>query len=106
MQIFITTDARNKIETLMNEQPYNILRVGIKGGGCSGFNYHMEFVEVEKDNDIVMNIDGLLVVCDPKSVKYLEGMEIYLDTNLLNGGLKFRNPNAKKSCSCGKSFSI
>lgn len=107
-KISITEPALKKIAGLKDKQEESkkILRVGVKGGGCSGFSYSLEFVEFEKENDIVQEYDDLKVVCDPKSMEYLNGMEIYFDTNLLHGGLKFRNPNATKSCSCGESFSV
>lgn len=81
------------------------LRVGVAGGGCSGLSYTMEFDEKPKPADNVAEYDGVRVFCDPKSYLFLNGMTIDFSTELLTGGFKFVNPNAKKSCSCGTSFS-
>ena len=108
MSITITPEALVKIKSLSEKEDASnrTLRVGVKGGGCSGFSYDMKFVGGPKDKDIVMNFDDMVVVCDPKSIEFLKDMEIWFDRNLIGGGLKFRNPNAKKSCSCGESFSV
>jgi len=84
----------------------HFLRVGVKGGGCSGFSYFLEFVEDQKDNDACYEFSGLKVLCDPKSLNFIAGIELDYDTNLLNGGFKFNNPQSRKSCSCGESFSV
>lgn len=106
--ITITQEAANKVKQLMSKEPepVKLLRVGVRGGGCSGFSYSLEFSNETKENDIVVEAHGLTVVCDPKSLKFLEEVELYYDTNLLGGGFKFRNPNAQRTCSCGESFSV
>lgn len=108
MSITVTPEALTKIKALSEREDAGkrILRVGVKGGGCSGFSYDMKFVGEHNDSDIVLSFDEVTLVCDPKSMQFLEGMEIWFDRNLIGGGLKFRNPNAKKSCSCGESFSV
>jgi len=85
-----------------------VLRVGVRGGGCSGFSYFMELIDRGgvTDQDSVLERDGVTIVCDPKSLKLIDGMTLDFDTNLLTGGYRFHNPNAKKSCSCGTSFSV
>lgn len=106
--ITITDKAVKKILFLMERENKadHVFRIGVQGGGCVGFSYTMEFQPEAKENDTVHQIDDLTVVCDPKSLKFLEGIELYYDSNLLNGGLKFRNPNAKRVCSCGESFAV
>ncbi|MBT6177105.1 MAG: iron-sulfur cluster assembly accessory protein [Deltaproteobacteria bacterium] len=84
-----------------------ILRVGVKGGGCSGLSYFLDFEAGEgREGDSVVEFSGVKVRVDPKSLNYLTETELDFDTNLLNGGFKFRNPQAKRSCSCGESFSV
>jgi|MDSW01.1.fsa_nt_gb iron-sulfur cluster assembly protein len=84
-----------------------VLRVGVKGGGCSGLSYFLDFEEADgRDGDHVADFGGVEVRVDPKSLPYLDGTELDFDTNLLSGGFKFRNPQAKRSCSCGESFAV
>ena len=95
-----------KLAARDNKPP--ILRVGVQGGGCSGVSYVMDFIDESavKDDDQILEQGGLRVVCDPKSLKFIEGTRLDFDTNLLNGGFKFHNPNAKRTCGCGESFTI
>jgi iron-sulfur cluster assembly protein len=81
------------------------LRMGVKGGGCSGLTYIMQFEEQPKDHDKINEIEGIRVFVDPKSYLYLNGMTLDYSNELLTGGFKFVNPNATQSCSCGTSFS-
>ena len=84
-----------------------ILRVGVKGGGCSGLSYFLDFEDGDgREGDSVVDFGGVKVRVDPKSLNYLTETELDFDTNLLNGGFRFRNPQAKRSCSCGESFSV
>ena len=80
------------------------LRLGVKGGGCSGFEYRMELDTVRRPIDIELVIDDVTVVCDNKSAKYLEGSTFNYTGNLIGGGFQFENPNAARSCGCGTSF--
>ncbi len=80
------------------------LRLGVKGGGCSGFEYLMKLDTESKAIDMVMEIDGITVVCDSKSAKFLEGSTFDYTGNLIGGGFQFSNPNAARSCGCGTSF--
>lgn len=83
-----------------------ILRVGVKGGGCAGLSYTMSFEENEiKPTDAVMQYPGVKLIVDRKSGLFLRGMTLNYSDDLIGGGFKFENPNAKKSCSCGTSFS-
>ena len=81
------------------------LRVGIKGGGCSGFSYTLDVAAEPDEMDEVFETSGLRVICDPKSLLYLDGTDIDYSDDLLKGGFVFNNPNAKRSCGCGTSFS-
>ncbi len=81
------------------------LRVGVKGGGCSGLSYILGLEAVPRPNDIVYEIDGITVMVDPKSAQFISGMTLdYSTANLLEGGWKYLNPNVQKSCGCGTSF--
>ena len=78
-------------------------RVGIRGGGCAGYQYALEF-SFQKENDFVFNFDGLKVYLDPISAMHLEGTVIDYISGLYGTGFKFNNPNAKTTCGCGSSF--
>jgi len=108
MAITITQAAAAKIKEAFeaNDMPENsCLRVGIKGGGCSGFSYTLDVAAEPEAADEVFQADGLRLVCDPKSYLYLSGTEVDYSDDLLKGGFVFNNPNAKASCGCGASFS-
>ena len=105
--IQITERAAAKASEMAEKQGVpKILRVGIRGGGCSGFSYFLEFDDKPRDGDKTLEIKGLKVVVDPKSLLYLDGTEVDFVPSLLKGGFKFNNPNAKHSCSCGESFGV
>ncbi|MED6336138.1 MAG: iron-sulfur cluster assembly accessory protein [Planctomycetota bacterium] len=107
--ISVTTRAVSEVKRILDEQslPDNTaLRVGVKGGGCSGFSYTLGFDDTVVETDQVLEVDGVRVVCDPKSFLYLSGTEIDFEDNLMGRGFKFGNPNANKTCGCGESFSV
>lgn len=106
--IHLTETAANEVKRLLVQEEKQAwgLRVGVAGGGCSGLSYTLAFDENPKDNDTVMEIQGVRVYCDPKSYLFLNGMTLDFSTELLTGGFKFVNPNASRSCSCGTSFSV
>jgi iron-sulfur cluster assembly protein len=83
------------------------LRVGVKGGGCSGMSYTMDFEDPAniRPEDEVYDYDGFKVVSDPKSMLYIYGLMLDYSTALIGGGFKFTNPNATQTCGCGTSFS-
>lgn len=83
------------------------IRLGIRGGGCSGFSYVIQYgVADPKDTDATFYLDGLDVIVDPKSMKYLNGVTLDWEENLMHRGFKFTNPNIKAACGCGHSFSV
>jgi len=82
------------------------LRVGVKAGGCSGYNYYLGFTADRRTNDLVLECDGLTVVVDPRSLEILDGTVIDYERGLLGAGIQFRNPRAKRSCGCGESFTV
>ena len=108
MAITLTERAAEKIAevfTAKDMPPDACLRVGIKGGGCSGFSYTLDVTDEPADDDEVFTSSDVRVVCDPKSYLYLNGTEVDYQDDLLEGGFVFNNPNAKRSCGCGASFS-
>lgn len=82
------------------------LRLGVKGGGCSGFEYVMRLDTDRKPIDLSTTIDEVEIVCDAKSARFLQGSTFDHTNNLMGGGFKFENPNAVRSCGCGTSFSV
>ncbi len=89
--------------TRENLQGYGI-RIGVVGGGCSGFQYSMDFEKEQRDGDISFEQDGLRLYVDPMSSMYLQGVTIDYVQGLQGAGFKFNNPNAKSTCGCGSSF--
>lgn len=85
-------------------RPEAFLRVGVKGGGCSGLEYVLEFDTRELAGDLKADFDGVPVACDAKSAKFLSGATLTHTGNLMGGGFTFENPNAQRSCGCGSSF--
>jgi len=107
--ITLTETATQEVKRLMEkEQKPNLgLRLGVKGGGCSGFSYVMAIDEATpKQFDTMFEQDGIKVLVDAKSHLYLDGTTIDFKTALTGGGFEFNNPLAKKSCGCGTSFSV
>ncbi len=103
----LTEGAVKQLRSIIQDQ--NIpaqygLRVGVKGGGCSGFSYLLGFDE-PKENDEVLTINGMRVLMQKSHAIYLLGMEIDFLEGLNNRGFSFSNPNAKETCGCGTSFS-
>lgn len=86
--------------------PTASLRLGVRGGGCSGVSYAIEFSDKIRDRDNVYDFDGLRVIVDPKSLVYLRGAVLDYEVKLMQHGFKFINPNEKAGCGCGESFSI
>lgn len=85
-------------------RPGLFLRLGVKGGGCSGLEYLMKLDDVAKENDLVFSAEGVEVRLDSKSAKFVGGSVFDYTGNLIGGGFKFENPNAERSCGCGTSF--
>lgn len=82
------------------------LRVAVRGGGCSGLSYHMEWAEAAKERDKVFEREGVRIFVDPKSYLYLMGTELVYEDGLLASGFKLQNPNVKAACGCGESFTV
>jgi iron-sulfur cluster assembly protein len=105
--IQISDTAARKIRSLMAKQGIDEggLRVGVKGGGCSGLSYTFAWEREARLGDLVYEgIDGAKIFVDKKSLLYLNGTVLEYDTNLVSKGFVFNNPNAKSTCGCGSSF--
>jgi len=81
------------------------LRLGVLGGGCSGLSYQFKFDTRPRPKDHVFDFEGVQIFVDPKSILYLHGMTLDYKESLMQSGFVFENPNAKKNCGCGTSFS-
>jgi iron-sulfur cluster assembly protein len=86
--------------------PSASLRLGVRGGGCSGVSYAIEFSDKVRDRDHKFDFDGLQVIVDPKSLVYLRGSVLDYEIKLMQHGFRFLNPNEKSGCGCGESFQI
>lgn len=103
--VSFTPSAISEIRRLLGETTNPFLRVGVKGGGCSGMTYVLEFDE-KKDNDNLFEIEGIPYVMEKSHLIYLAGMEIDWSGGLNARGFTFRNPNASTTCGCGTSFGV
>lgn len=109
MAVSMTDRARARVVALkrMRQTPDAVLRVGIKGGGCSGLSYFIDFVDAPQEKDKVFEFDdGVKVAIDRKSYLFLNGTEIDYQSGMMKSGFVFNNPLAARSCSCGESFSL
>jgi iron-sulfur cluster assembly protein len=110
MSILLTEKAASQIKKIVTESGLPAdetrLRVGVKGGGCSGFSYMLDLTEEPKgEMDEELESNGIKVLIDSKSLLYLEGTEIDFKDEVMQQGFVFKNPNATSSCGCGSSFS-
>ena len=112
--ILITESAMRQLGILMGQQGQGkLLRVGVRSGGCSGMSYTMDFIDaagVNQDDEhyTYKSAEGgeFDVVCDPKSLLYIYGMQLDFSSALIGGGFNFTNPNASQTCGCGSSFAV
>jgi len=107
--ITITEKAKTKIDHLMQESQMDtdyFLRVSVKGGGCSGLTYNLDFDNEETKDDQFFEDKGVRIALDMKSFLYLAGTELDFTDGLNGKGFAFNNPNATRSCGCGESFSV
>lgn len=106
-QIVLTAKAIEMTKKALAEEnlAQHGLRIAVRGGGCSGLEYALDFEESSRMGDTVLEFDGLKVFVDMASLQYLKGTEIDYVSGLQGSGFKFNNPNAKRTCGCGSSFS-
>jgi iron-sulfur cluster assembly protein len=115
MPVSLSETAAKEIKSIIDEQSKSgelkaeavKLRVGVKGGGCSGFTYLLDLVEDEAgDSDEQLESQGVKILIDQKSALYLEGTEIDFKDEVMGRGFVFKNPNATSTCGCGSSFHV
>ena len=108
MAVQLTSSATQRVTALIEQDPARPwLRLAIRGGGCSGMSYVMEFVESPGERDKVFTFDDGIQVCiDRRSYLHLNGMEIDWEESLVSRAFRFNNPHATRTCSCGESFAV
>lgn len=108
--VMLTERAAKEVKTILEQQEMNpdatYLRVGVKGGGCSGFSYLLDLTETQKETDEVFEQHGIKLIVDPKSLLYLNGTVIDFRDEIMGRGFVFQNPNATTTCGCGSSFAV
>jgi iron-sulfur cluster assembly protein len=107
--VLLTPKAVQMVKTTLEQEgldPKSGLRIAVRGGGCSGFEYALDFDLEARPEDFQANYDGLKVFVDPVSARYLDGTEIDYVFGPMGSGFKFNNPNAVGSCGCGSSFNV
>jgi iron-sulfur cluster assembly protein len=107
--IQLSETALTHLTKLREEQGKDLcLRVGVRNGGCSGMSYLMDFEDPTnvREDDEVFDYDGFKIICDPKSLLYIYGLQLDYSNALIGGGFQFTNPNASQTCGCGKSFGV
>ena len=107
MAITLSTNAAAKIRSLtaQSDKPDAGLRVKVVGGGCSGLSYKMD-LDQKRDGDRVFEREGARIIVDRKSYLYLNGTELDYNEGLMQSGFSLHNPNVKRSCGCGASFTV
>ena len=104
----LTETARREVRRLLAEEHQEGLglRLAVKGGGCSGLSYKVEFTRQEPGDNVKEFLEGFRVYVDPKSLLYLKGMVVDHEGGVSGKGFVFKNPNAQNTCGCGESFSV
>lgn len=107
--VILSETAAKEVKKIIVDQELDAdkvrLRVGVKGGGCSGFSYVLDLTETQKETDEVFEQHGVKIIVDPKSLLYLNGVTVDFRDEIMGRGFVFNNPNATSSCGCGSSFS-
>ena len=106
--VLLGDSAVERLKKLLAERqtPLAGLRIAVKGGGCSGLAYHMEWAEAPRERDKIFEREGVRIFVDPKSYLYLMGTELIFEESMMASGFKLQNPNEKTACGCGESFTV
>jgi len=107
--ITLTPKAIEEVKKLLHQDEQTGktgLRLGVKGGGCSGLTYVLNFEQENRQDDKILEFDGIKIFMDPKSAIYLNGTELDFSDGLNGKGFEFKNPNAQRTCGCGSSFGM
>lgn len=107
MAITLTETAAKHVQNFISKRGKGVgLRIGVRTTGCSGMAYKLEFADALGDDDLQFQSHGVTLLVDPKSMPYIDGMELDFQREGLNEGFKFNNPNVKNECGCGESFQV
>ena len=107
MAITLTETAAKHVQNFIAKRGKGVgLRIGVRTTGCSGMAYKLEFADAFADDDLQFVSQGVTLIVDPKSLPYIDGMELDFQREGLNEGFKFNNPNVKNECGCGESFQV
>jgi iron-sulfur cluster assembly protein len=107
MSITLTESAAKHVANFLSQRGKGLgLRLAVRTSGCSGLAYKLEYADELRPEDLRFESHGVTVVVDPKSLPYLDGMELDFTREGLNEGFRFNNPNVKDSCGCGESFNV
>ena len=104
--VSISASAARRLIKILNAEQGAALRISVKGGGCSGFQYSFDIEKARADDDLVIERDGATVLVDPVSLEYMKGSEVDFVDDLIGQSFKVKNPNAVASCGCGVSFTV
>ena len=107
MSVTLTETAAKHVTANLAKRGKGLgLRLGVRTSGCSGLAYKLEYADEAKPEDVTFESNGVTLVVDPKSLPYIDGMELDFAREGLNEGFKFNNPNVKDQCGCGESFNV
>jgi len=107
MAITLTENAAKHVQDFIIKRGKGVgLRIGVRTSGCSGMAYKLEFADEVASDDLQFTSHGVTLLVDPKSLTYIDGMELDYTREGLNEGFKFNNPNVKNQCGCGESFGV
>lgn len=110
MPINFTERAAQEVKTIIAEQKLDadktFVRMGVAGGGCSGFKYTLDLIEAKSESDEEIEMHGVKIICDPKSIIYLDEVTVDFKDELMGRGFVFENSAAVSKCGCGSSFSV
>jgi iron-sulfur cluster assembly accessory protein len=104
--VSMSASAARRLASILSAETGAALRVSVKGGGCSGFQYAFDIEKARADDDLVVERDGATILVDPVSLEYMKGSEIDFVDDLMGQSFKVKNPNAVASCGCGVSFTV
>jgi iron-sulfur cluster assembly protein len=106
--VLLGDSAVERLKKLLTDRqtPAAGLRIAVKGGGCSGLAYHMEWSEGPRERDKIFEREGVRIFVDPKSYLYLMGTELIFEETMMASGFRLQNPNEKSACGCGESFTV
>lgn len=107
MAISLTENAAKHVQNFIAKRGSGIgLRIGVRTSGCSGMAYKLEFADEAGSDDLQFSSNGVTLLVDPKSLPYIDGMQLDYTREGLNEGFRFNNPNVKNQCGCGESFGV